>query len=275
MEYPNGAGCQQCPSKNRCWSAALSDADLDTIGSAVQSQLQVRKGETLLHGGAQFKSIIAVRCGSFKTQVVSAAGAERITGLHMSGEFLGLDGIAAGQYVCDAIALEASRVCVVDWARLEGLASEVPQLQRHLYAMLGGESRRLTANAHSRRNDVAEVRIARALLDIRNKSQSRGMPSTELVLRMSRQELGSYLCLTTETVSRTLTKFAADGVLEVNLRQLRILDMAALQAVVNPCNRPALMPQRVSRGWSIQDYLPVWRQQSIAFPSAQAWRQLA
>jgi len=215
--------------------------------TAVQARFKIARGNTLVHSG------------------------ERVTGFHMAGELIGLDGIAHEQHPCDAVALADTEVCAVQWDRLESLASEMSPLQRHLYATLGSAMARLRANMLSVRNAPAEVRIARVLLDLQHRLKVRGFSAMELVLRMTRQELASYLCVKHETVSRAFSKFDANGVLDVKLRQVRILDLAALQALVIPNPNPKITPSvdRRDRNWALPTHAPVWRMpHSAVHPTA-------
>lgn len=228
------AGCSNCKVRGLCLPQGLSPREVERVDELVGVRRKVRRGETLVCHGEKFVNIYAIRTGFFKTSVSVEDGREQVTGFQMAGEHLGLDGIVDGQHTGNAVALEDAEVCVMPFARLEALAREVPDLQRHLYKVLGQEIVRehgVMLLIGSRRS---EERMASFLLNLMQRLHVRGFSPSELVLRMTREELGSYLCLTLETVSRVFSRFASQGLLEVKHRHVRLLDLAALRRVVHP-----------------------------------------
>jgi CRP/FNR family transcriptional regulator len=152
----------------------------------------------------------------------------------MAGEIIGLDGIVNDQHTCDAVALEDAEVCVMPFERIEELSREVTALQRHVHQIMSREIVREHGVMLLLGSMRAEERLAAFLLNLVQRLHARGFSRSELVLRMTREEIGSYLGLKLETVSRTLSKFAADGMVEVEQRNVRILDPEALRRIVNP-----------------------------------------
>ena len=150
----------------------------------------------------------------------------------MAGELLGLDGIGTGQHACDAVALEDSDVCVIPYDRLEELSREFPVLAQHFHRIMSREIVRDQGVMLLLGSMRAEERLAAFLLNLTQRLSARGYSSRELVLRMTREEIGSFLGLKLETVSRTFSKFAEEGLLEINQRQVKILDTTALKARV-------------------------------------------
>jgi CRP/FNR family transcriptional regulator len=215
----------------------LSQDDLERMDTLVATRRTVGRGDMLFRAGDEFQSLYAVRTGFFKTCVSSEDGRDQVTGFQMAGELLGLDGISSDVHHCDAVALEDSSVCVIPYSQLEGLSREFTVLQHSFHKIMSREIVRDHGVMLLLGNMRAEERLAAFLLNLTQRLQARGFSASSLVLRMTREEIGSYLGLKLETVSRTFSKFHEEGLMEVKQRQLRILDQAALQALINnsPC----------------------------------------
>jgi len=224
--------CSSCSLHELCLSGGLDDIDLEAIDQIVAQRRRIPKGEELFGVGDPFCSIYAVRFGLFKTEGLMADGREQVTGFQMAGELLGLDGISSERHVCKAVALEDSEVCVIPFAEMESLGRAVPALQHNLHKVMSRElvqDRNLLVLLGSAQ---APERLAAFLLNLSHRNAQRGYSASEFILRMTRDEIGSYLGLTPETVSRTFTKLQKDGLLEVAQKHIRIPDLAALKAFV-------------------------------------------
>ncbi|RDI21255.1 fumarate/nitrate reduction transcriptional regulator Fnr [Pseudacidovorax intermedius] len=226
--------CSNCNLRELCMPVGLSPEELQRLDSLVATRRKVRRKELLFHNGEQFVSLYAIRTGVFKTRITSEDGRDQVTGFQMAGEIIGLDGIVNDRHTCDAVALEDSEVCVMPFDRIEELSREVSALQRHVHQIMSREIVREHGVMLLLGSMRAEERLAAFLLNLVQRLHARGFSASELVLRMTREEIGSYLGLKLETVSRTLSKFVDDGVVEVNQRHVRILDAEALRRMVNP-----------------------------------------
>jgi len=222
------SACASCHTRAQCLPAGLSSAQLGRISRLVSGHRKVKRGETLLREGEAATQLYAVRSGFLKTQVASQDGHEQVTGFHMAGELLGLEGLSREQHTAEVVALEDAEVCVLPIGPLQALAQEIPALQSHLFKLLSQEIVRERQLILLLGNTRADERVARFLLDLTQRLQARGLSASEHVLRMTREEMGSYLSLKLETVSRTFSKLAADGVLSVKHRHLHIHDPEAL-----------------------------------------------
>ncbi len=211
----------------------LSDHDLDRIDQLVAARKKVKKGEFLFHSGSPFKSIYAIRTGFFKTSVTTEDGRDQVSGFQMAGEIMGLDGIVNDHHACDAIALEDAEVCVMPFEKIEQLSLEVKSLQHHVHKMMSREIVRENSVILLLGSMKAEERLAAFLLNLVQRLHARGFSQTELVLRMTREEIGSFLGLKLETVSRAFSKFAEDGIIDVKQRNLKIMKPDALKQIVN------------------------------------------
>ena len=225
--------CSNCNLRELCMPVDLSPADLERIDTLVGTRRKISRGESLYHNGESFNSLYAIRTGFFKTSVTLEDGREQVTGFQMAGEIMGLDGIVSDHHTCDAVALENAEVCVMPFEKIEELSREVNALQHHVHKIMSREIVREHGVMMMLGSMRAEERLAAFLLNLTTRLRARGFSRSELVLRMTREEIGSYLGLKIETVSRTFSKLVEDGVLEVKQKNLRILKPETLRELVN------------------------------------------
>ena len=230
---PFKVACSSCNLRELCLPVGLNRENLDRLDSLVATRRQVARGDTLFRAGDEFQSLYAVRTGFFKTRVSSEDGRDQVTGFQMAGELLGLDGISTDSHTCDAVALEDSQVCVIPYHQLEDLSRELSDLQRHFHKIMSREIVRDHGVMLLLGSMRAEERLAAFLLNLTQRLRTRGFSSSSLILRMTREEIGSYLGLKLETVSRAFSRFQDDGILSVKQRQIEVLDPDALQKLVN------------------------------------------
>lgn len=211
----------------------LTQEELESVEKIVAVKRKVKRGSALYHAGDKFNSIYAIRTGFFKTCIASEDGREQVTGFQMAGEIIGLDGIVSDQHSCDAIALEDAEVCMMPFDNIEELSRDLPTLQRHVHKIMSREIVRDQGVMMLLGNMRAEERLAAFLMNLIQRLQARGFSTSELVLRMSREEIGSYLGMKIETVSRTFTKFSEEGIIEVKQRHVRILNTEKLRQILS------------------------------------------
>jgi CRP/FNR family transcriptional regulator len=204
-------------------------AELDAFPEIAFFRRRLKRGESAYHAGDQFNAIYAVRSGFFKSAKVDGAGREQVMGFFMRGELFGLDGIAAACYDVTASALEDSEIVVLPFALMVDMARENRARQRQLHAILSREITRDHGVMMLLGKMGAEARLATFLVNLSARFVRRGYSPSEFVLRMTREEIGSYLGLKLETVSRLFSKFQKGGLLEVQQKHVRILDPQGLQ----------------------------------------------
>jgi CRP/FNR family transcriptional regulator len=226
--------CSSCNLKELCMPLGLTPDELNRVDDVVAARRKVKRGTTLFRTGEKFTSLFAIRTGFFKTSVVSEDGKDQVTGFQMAGEIIGLDGIVNDHHTCEAVALEDAEVCVMPFDRVEELSREVVSLQRHIHKIMSREIVREHGVMLLLGSMRAEERLAAFLLNLVQRLNARGFSQTELVLRMTREEIGSYLGLKLETVSRTFSKFVEEGIVEVKQRHIRIVNAEMLRDIVNP-----------------------------------------
>lgn len=226
--------CSNCNLKELCLPVGFNPQEMHRLDEMVATRKKVKQGDYLFHHGDDFHALYAIRTGFFKTSVSSEDGREQVTGFQMAGEMMGLDGIVNEKHNCDAIALEDTEVCVMPFASVENLSREFPVLQRHVHKMMSREIVRENNVMMLLGNMRAEERLAAFLLNLTQRLHARGFSQSEVTLRMTREEIGSYLGLKLETVSRTFSKFSDEGIIAVKQRYVHILQPEALKKIFNP-----------------------------------------
>ncbi|WP_239351272.1 fumarate/nitrate reduction transcriptional regulator Fnr [Snodgrassella communis] len=231
--------CEKCSLKILCMPVMLKERELTDLGAVIRQSRRLRKGEYLFRAGESFNAIFAVRTGFFKTMVNSQDGRDQVTGFFMSGELLGLDGICNNTHGCDAMALEDSEVCELPFANLEEAGNVLPSLQTHFYRLMSQEILRTQELMLMLGNMRAGERLAAFLVNLSHRLSFRGFAANDFILRMSREEIGSYLGLKLETVSRTLSKFQHEGWIKVEHKHIQLLQPWMLQEMVMQCQKAA------------------------------------
>lgn len=223
--------CANCNLREICIPSGLTSEEIDRIDTLVNVRRKVKRGDALYRIGEPFDAVYAIRAGFFKSVVTYDDGRDQVTGFSMAGEILGMDGIGTGIHTCDAIALEDSDICSIPFARLEELSRVVTTLQRHFHKVMSREIVRESSVMMLLGVMRSEERLAAFLLNLSQRLASRGYSAMEFHLRMTREEIGSYLGLKLETVSRAFSKFQADGLIEVDQKHIRIVDLLGLKSV--------------------------------------------
>lgn len=223
--------CANCSLRELCLPAGLTLQEVDQLNELVYVRRRAKRGEALFRAGESFTALYAVRTGFFKTRIITEDGRDQVTGFSMAGEILGLDGIGEDVHQSDAIALEDSEICTIPYERLNTLSHEIPSLQRHLHKVMSREIVRESGVMTLLGVMRAEERLAVFLLNISQRLHARGYAALEFNLRMTREEIGSYLGLKLETVSRAFSKFHVDRLVDVEQKQIRILDTEGLRRI--------------------------------------------
>jgi CRP/FNR family transcriptional regulator len=225
------AHCVNCSVRELCLPAGVDSEALRQLEATVSERRRLQKGDAAFHAGDAFVALYAIRVGSCKTTVLGEKGYEQVAGYHMPGDLIGLDGIGSGRHSGDALALEETELCVLPFDRLEEIAHRVRPLQHNLTRILSHEIER-DENAMLLLGSMrAEERLAVFLLSLSHRYHERGYSRTEFVLRLTREDIGSYLGLKLETISRLLSRFQGMGLLQVQGRVVKLLDLPALKEI--------------------------------------------
>ncbi|HEY6530414.1 MAG TPA: fumarate/nitrate reduction transcriptional regulator Fnr [Cellvibrionaceae bacterium] len=225
----NQTHCGDCRLNALCLPLSLQIDDVCKLDDIVQRGRPLQKADGVYRAGEEFHAIFAVRSGAIKTLSHSAEGDEQVTGFYLPGEIIGLDGLANGQYTNTAIALETSAVCEIPFNRLEELSIQLPNLQRRFLQIMSRELASDQQLITLLSKKAAEERIAAFLVSISRRNQGRGLVGNEFYLPMSRSDIGNFLGLTIETVSRVFSRLHKTGIIQLDKKHIIILNMAALQ----------------------------------------------
>lgn len=225
--------CSSCNLRELCLPVDLSFGEMQQMEVLSHAKHVYARGDYLYRSGDKLQSLYAIHSGSFKTQILHEDGREQVTGFQMVGEIIGLDAISTNQHSCDAVALENSEVCELPFSKLEALSRELPGLQRHLHKIMSSEIVRSQGIMLLLGSMRAEERLAAFLLNLSQRFAARGHSPTHFQLRMSRHEIGSYLGLQLETVSRAFSHFQNVGLIRVKVRSIEILNLQHLQDYFN------------------------------------------
>ena len=220
--------CSTCHLKDLCLPCGLDTPDVQRLDALKFARRRIKEGQALYHEGEKFQFIYAVRSGTFKSTLMLKDGREQVTGFQMAGELLGLDGLAGSKHASSAIALEDAEVCAIPYAHLSELAAGSPDVQHVISRLMSREIVREHSLMMLLGSMNAEERLAAFLLNLSQRMKARGYSPSEFHLRMTRAEIGSYLGMKLETVSRTFSAFQHQRLLDVDKRHIRILDLGGL-----------------------------------------------
>jgi len=227
------AACSQCNLRELCLPFGLSEAEVTQLDQLVGVRRKIKRGHHLYRASDPFEAIYAIKMGFFKTDILLEDGREQVTGFQMAGEILGMDGIGTEIHTCNAIALEDSEICIIPFAQLEQLSREIQALQRHFHKVMSREIVRDHGVMMLLGTMRAEERLAAFLLNLSQRFTARGYSPQEFHLRMTREEIGSYLGLKLETVSRAFSRFQEEGLISVHQKHIRLLDNQGLKRLLN------------------------------------------
>jgi CRP/FNR family transcriptional regulator len=236
LQPVNGAraaiSCSSCCVQGVCLPRGLSSANLSEFDELTTAKRRIARGASLYRGGDQFDALYAVRSGAFKTSGVSSNGEEKITGFYLSGEVMGLDAINNDRHDYSATALEDSEVCVIPFAELTALTLRIPVLQQELFRLLSRDIARDHGLMLLLGSMTAEQRLAAFLLSLSRRYKRLGYAADRFVLRMTREDIGSYLGLTLETVSRLMSRFQRDRLISAQQREIELKNSDGLMELV-------------------------------------------
>lgn len=225
------ASCSACSMHQLCLPMGLGEADMSRLDDIIGRRRKVAKDTMLYRIDDPFTNLYAIRLGHFKTFQVSPNGEQQVTGFQMAGELLGMDAISTDRHHCDAVALEDSEVCEIPFPRLEELFGTIPTLLHHFHRMMSQEITREQNVMLLLGNMRAEQRFAAFLVNLSARYAARGYSASTFQLRMSREEIGNYLGLTIESISRLLSRFKKQNLLRVSNREIEMLQPEDLKAI--------------------------------------------
>ena len=225
--------CKNCALSTLCLPMGLEPEDVERLDNIVKRTRPLHRGDFLFRTGDRFRSLYVVKTGSLKTFAPSPEGGEQVLGFHLPGEIIGLDAIDKSAHACSAKVLETSAICEVPFSRLEDLTATIPSLQHQMYRLLSKEIAHDTEMLLLLGKKNAEERLGAFLLGMSCRLAKRGLSATDFYVSMSRHEIGNYLGLAVETVSRLFTRFQDEGLVKVDRKHIQLLDIPGLEALVD------------------------------------------
>ena len=224
--------CHNCGFVELCLPRSLNSTQIKNVESIINVKAPLQRGERLFTAGDRFQSVYAVKSGSVKIYMLAEDGEEQVLGFYMPGEMVGLDGLNQKYHTCTAEALETTSICEIPYPTLEKMYREVPALQSEMCAMMSKEisEDHIMLLLLAKRN--AEERLASFLLRLSRRFKNRGFSATEFNLSMSRHDIGNYLGLATETISRIFSRFDEDGLISVHRRKVNIHNLSELEEMI-------------------------------------------
>ena len=234
------SACERCALNAICLPEGMTGAERQEYAALIFQRKRLRAGDTLFHAGEPFTHLYFVKTGSFKTVLLLDDGREQVTGFHFAGDVLGIDAIGSPNHPSEAVALEDASVCTIAFAPLTRLSRRIEHLQTWLQRLLAREVVRdqgvmlLLGRMH------ADERVVVFLRNLSGRFRARGYSPHEFTLPMAREDIGNYLGLTLETVSRCFSRLKSAGVIEVDNRRIRIPSIEALQNTMGGAERTEL-----------------------------------
>ncbi|MNF37755.1 Fumarate and nitrate reduction regulatory protein [compost metagenome] len=219
--------CRDCTLSRLCLPGCLQQGEVDLLENIIKRNRPLHKGDHLFRAGEPMRQVYALRSGALKTYLLDQDGNQQITGFILPGELVGLDAFGNSCFPSYAVALETSLACTIPLAELEELAGCIPSLRKRLLVTLSRELHEEQQH-YSHNRESAEQRLAVFLLNLSMRNSRRSLSATSFILSMSRAEIGNYLGLTTETISRLFSRLRQQGLLEIKGRELRLMHPAAL-----------------------------------------------
>jgi CRP/FNR family transcriptional regulator len=220
--------CSQCSLGELCLPRSLTEEEKARFEQIVHRSRPIHAGQHIFRSGDEFKSVVAVRTGCFKSYAIDQDGQEQVLGFHLPGEIIGLDAIHDGEHVANVVALDTSAVCSLPFSSLSNMSRNMPDLQHEVFRVM---SQRISELETIAGDLSADERIALFLKSLSSRFARRGYSEREFILSMSRRDIASYLRLATETVSRVLARFQSRGLIKVDRKLVRIVDHDGLDNV--------------------------------------------
>lgn len=220
--------CQNCSFSQLCLPFNLSNSELNRLDDIIKRKQPYQKNSKLFELHEPLKSLYAVRSGSFKSYTLNPEGEEQIIAFHLPGEIIGFDSVAHESHQSVAQALETSMVCEIPFDIMDALSSELPALRRQVMRLMSEEIKQDQQMFMLLNQRTAEERLAYFLVSMSTRFKNRGFSANEFRLTMTRGEIGNYLGLTVETISRLLSKFQKESLITVEGKLISLNDVDAL-----------------------------------------------
>ncbi|MCW9709633.1 FNR family transcription factor [Avibacterium sp. 21-586] len=230
---PNGCTihCQDCSISQLCIPFTLNSQELDQLDNIIERKKPIQKSQILFKAGDPLNSLYAIRSGTIKSYTISESGEEQITSFHLPGDLVGFDAIINMRHPSFAQALETAMVCEIPFDILDDLSGKMPKLRKQIMRLMSNEIKSDQEMILLLSKMNAEERLAAFLHNLSLRYSARGFSAREFRLTMTRGDIGNYLGLTVETISRLLGRFQKSGMLSVQGKYITINDMTELSTL--------------------------------------------
>jgi CRP/FNR family transcriptional regulator len=232
-------GCQSCSLAELCLPRGLSVEDTETLNRYIKRERTLERGEYLYHMGDTDRALFVVRSGSFKTCLSTGGGDEQVLGFYLPGELIGLEAFETSRHDCSAVALQTSAICEIPGDKVEELCSVVSGLHHQMHMLIGREIKNNHAMLLLLGKKTAQQKLATFLLSLSERFSQRGFSRIDFNFIMSRRDIGNYLGIAVETVSRILAQMQEHGLLTVDHRHVHIHDIERLRALAGDAGQAA------------------------------------
>jgi len=220
--------CQNCSMADLCIPFTLNDTEVSQLDEIIERKKPVQKGELICCAGEKLHSIFAIRSGSFKSYIITPDGHEQVTSFNLAGDIVGFDSIGRGEHQSFSVALETSMVCEIPFDTIEQLSGRMPRLRQQILRLMSDEILNDQTMLMLLSKRSAEERLATFIDTLGDRHGERGLSSKEFRLTMTRGDIGNYLGLTVETISRLLGRFQKSNLITVQGKYVTIIDKVNL-----------------------------------------------
>ncbi|MCU4674526.1 fumarate/nitrate reduction transcriptional regulator Fnr [Catenovulum sp. 2E275] len=228
MNFKNTVSCQNCSMNQLCLPFSLNDKEIQKLDEIIQRKRPLHKGDQLFQAGKHFNSLYAVRSGSFKSYSLSPAGEEQIVGFHLPGDIIGFDAINNQSHPTYSTALETAMVCEIPFNVVDQLSTDLPKLKTQIMRLMSNDIIVDREMMFLLNKKTAEQKLAAFIYSLSQRFKERGFSESEFRLTMTRAEIGNYLGLTVETISRLLSRFQKQELIKVEAKFIKIVDLPQL-----------------------------------------------
>ena len=225
--------CKECSLNALCLPAALDEGEVGRLDELVKRARPLQRNQRIYEIGEQFASIYAVRSGAIKAFSIDENGEEQLIGFYLPGELFGFDDIYSDQHVNSAKALETSAICELPFNQIATLSAQLPNLQNHMYRVMSGEIQADQQLQLLLSKKTAEERIGTFLMNLSIRYHQRRLSPNSFRLPMARTDIGNYLGLAVETVSRVFTRMQKNDILKVDGKEVSIIDQHSLCGIAH------------------------------------------
>ncbi|NRA84862.1 MAG: fumarate/nitrate reduction transcriptional regulator Fnr [Gammaproteobacteria bacterium] len=225
----NTIHCQSCNMADLCIPFSLNDTEMGQLDNIIERKKPIQKGELICSAGEALNSLFAIRSGSFKSYTISADGHEQVTAFNLAGDIIGFDSIGRQKHQSFAIALETSMICEIPFDTIDALSGRMPRLRQQMMRLMSDEILNDQTMLMLLSKRSAEERLATFIYRLGERQGERGFSSKEFRFTMTRGDIGNYLGLTVETISRLLGRFQKSDLIAVQGKYITILDVEGLE----------------------------------------------